>query len=149
MPMPTLLDYQRQLIIASLDDFTPNGTLTSFHGGQYGENAQAWRAAVTDFLCVALDSGLIEATHRKDISDKRDVGLLRYLLEQGESDRDISRDILWDVMYFNGTPLLVDIMLQCGLHSWDSLSAPESQDLALALHKACGGFGWRFTQELG
>ncbi|AOB31667.1 hypothetical protein AKI39_14665 [Bordetella sp. H567] len=143
MHQPSLLDYQRQLIIASLDDFTPNDTLANFQGGQYGADVKAWRSAVTDFLCATLVCGLIQATHRREINDKRDVRLLRALLQQENLECDMPIDILWNVLYFHGTPLLVDIMTQCGLRSWDSLVAPESQELFMVLEQVCGDFKWR------
>lgn len=146
MHTPTFLDYQRQLIIASLDDFTPNDTLVNFRGGQYGTDVKSWMAAVVDFLCAAVACGLIEVSHRPEISGKRDAGLLRTLLEQGDSERDIPRDVLWDVMYFNGTIVLVDIMTQFGLHSWDAVVCAERRELLMTLRKICGGFRWGYCQ---
>ena len=40
--------FQRQLIIASLDDFTPNAALPNVHGGQYGLSVELWKSAGDD-----------------------------------------------------------------------------------------------------
>ncbi|MBG7619675.1 hypothetical protein I5R65_09400 [Herbaspirillum sp. AP02] len=51
---------QRQLIVAALDDFSPNGTLSEACGGQYGETPDEWAIAVTDFIYNAMGLGLLE-----------------------------------------------------------------------------------------
>lgn len=145
MRSPSMLDYQRQLIASSLDDFTPNAVFANYCGGQYGSESGQWRAAVVDFLCAGLLCGLIELTHRPDISEKRDVDSLREMLLHGDVERSISVDILCDVLYFNGTEKLIELMAKYGLHNWDSLSYGECDGLAMELERICGNL-WHFNK---
>ncbi len=50
--------YQRQLIVASLDDFTPNAALSHVHGGQHGPNVELWKYSVVNFLWINVKCGL-------------------------------------------------------------------------------------------
>jgi len=45
-------EYQQQLIVGSLDDFTPNAALPNYIGGQFGRQVEAWKGAVIDFLRI-------------------------------------------------------------------------------------------------
>lgn len=131
-------DYQKQLIVASLDDFTPNAALPNFSGGQHGTNPKIWRRAVVEFLCVNLRCGLIEVTHRPEISKRRDVQLLKIILTQGDTERDLSADIIWDVLYFNGTRLLSVMLEDMNMSTWDALSAPPNSRLTAELYRLYG-----------
>ncbi|MEH6461365.1 hypothetical protein, partial [Chitinimonas sp. JJ19] len=51
--------FQSQVIVAALDDFTPNAVLPNLHGGQYGDSPGAWREAVIEFIRSMLSAGLI------------------------------------------------------------------------------------------
>jgi len=130
-----MLDYQRQLIGACLDDFTPNATFVNFCGGQYGPEPVLWKSAVLNFLCMGVYYGLIEVTHRPHISAKRNIDGLNNLLLFGDAESGVEAAILWDVLYFNGTRELVEIINKCGLHSWESLSKEVSEELVSLLKK--------------
>lgn len=114
------IDYQRQLIVASLDDFTPNAALPHLSGGQFGSTSDAWKRAVIDFLCINVRCGLIEATHRKEISTGGDVRRLKEILLNGDSDQLIDADVLWNVLYFNATSKLIQILERLNLRSWEA-----------------------------
>ena len=135
MLLPSMLDYQRQLIFASLDDFTPNDTFGNFCGGQYGPEPALWKSAVINFLCMGVRCGLLELTHRPDISVKRDVDKLRNLLLFGDLERDMEVAVLWNVLYFDGTQELVEIMDKCDLCNWESLNKGVSEELVDLLKK--------------
>lgn len=133
MHTPSKLDYQKQLIVASLDDFTPNSTLVNFCGGQYGPESDQWREAVIEFLCKNLRCGLVELTHRPEISAKRDVAALKNLLLVGDVESRLDASTLWDVLYFNGTTKLISIIDSVGLRNWDSANGVESHELSSLL----------------
>lgn len=116
-----MLDYQRQLIIAGLDDFTPNATLANFCGGQYGLEKDRWKSAVIEFICINFHCGLIELTHRPDMSRARDTKALKNLLILGDIENDVDTNILWDSLYFNGTQYLVDVLIKSNLYGWEFL----------------------------
>lgn len=115
-------DYQQQLIVAALDDFTPNAALPNFFGGQYGSNPEAWKQAVLDFLCINLKCGLIDATHRPEISHRRDVQALRDILTQGDMENGLPADIIWDALYFNGTEKLIAMLEGVNMRTWDAVA---------------------------
>ena len=130
-----MLDFQRQWIAASLHDFTPNATFANYCGGQYGSESYRWRAAVVDFLCAGLRCGLIELTHKFAINEKRDSEGLRNLLTYGDVAAGIDTSILWDILYFNGTQQLVEIVKKYGLHDWDSFDTRENREFVIELGK--------------
>ncbi|WP_169746773.1 hypothetical protein [Paraburkholderia terrae] len=120
--------YQRQLIVAALDDFTPNAVFPDFFGGQYGANPGVWKQAVMDFLCINLRCGLIEATHRPELSQRRDVRALEVLLTQGDIENGLPTDIVWDALYFNGTEKLNALLEGIGMRTWDAVArGPDSR----------------------
>jgi hypothetical protein len=135
MRSPSMLDYQRQLIIASLDDFTPNSTLGGFCGGQYGANADCWRSAVINFLCKCFYFELIELTHRSGINERHDVSALRNLLIYGDVENGMSVDVLWNALYFNGTKKLIEAVQSCGLHGWGFVKDQENSEFIGFLKK--------------
>lgn len=112
-----LIDYQRQLIRACLDDFSANDTLSDFMGGQFGGNEEIWHSAVIEFLCLNVGAGLLEVTHQQFDVD-RNVDKLRDLLAHGDKGRDIDVDTLWNAIYFNGTEELIMIVRDFGLLNW-------------------------------
>ena len=138
MRSPSILDFQRQLIAASLDDFTPNATLSDFCGGQYGSEPDVWKSAVIDFLCTNLRYGLVEVTHRPDISATRDITALKGLLLDGDVEKGLDSAVMWDALYFNGTKALIELIDRSGLHSWESLDRPENRELTALLKKVYG-----------
>jgi hypothetical protein len=115
-------DYQQQLIFAALDDFTPNAALPNLFGGQYGSNPDAWKQAVLEFLCINLKCGLIEATHRPEISQRRDVPALKDILTKGDMENGLPVDIAWDALYFNGTEMLIAILESVNMRTWDAVA---------------------------
>jgi hypothetical protein len=114
-------DYQQQLIVASLDDFTPNATLPNYLGGQFGSQADAWKHAVIDFLCVNVKCGLIEATHRPEIAERHDASMLRKLLNDGDEKNKLSVDVLWNALYFNGTKKLSKFLADENMRTWEAV----------------------------
>jgi hypothetical protein len=133
------IDYQRQLIFASLDDFTPSAALPNYRGGQYGEEHKIWHQAVIDFLCINVKCGFIEATHRSEIRAGYDARKLEYILLNGENDKNIDKNILWNILYFNGTDKLVEIIEKLGLRSWNCAnSEKECEDFIAILNSAYG-----------
>ncbi len=134
-------DYQRQLIVASLDDFTPNAVLPNFLGGQFGPTPENWRQEVIAFLCVNIECGLIEATHRPEIAAHRDIQALRALLTEGDIDKNIPVEILWNVLYFNGTDKLKGIIEAVNMRTWDAVSLAPNPSLIANLSDLYKGYG--------
>lgn len=124
------IDYQRQLIVASLDDFSPNGTLPNYCGGQDGLHDGVWRQAVIEFLCINTKLGFIEATHKKDICSSYDTKKLEILLISGGEVGGMDLSTVWNALYFNGTDNLISIVKKFNLHNWDSAISTNE----------CGGF---------
>lgn len=110
------LDYQKQLVYASLDDFTPNASLPDYKGGQFGQSNLAWRSAVVDFLCVNVASGLIVPVHREDLGPGQ-TSALRILLN-GNGARGEDVEIVWNTLFFVGTALLIDILGRFNMRDW-------------------------------
>ncbi|MFP3586443.1 hypothetical protein SCB29_22665 [Paraburkholderia sp. SIMBA_055] len=115
------IDYQRQLITAGLDDFSPNAALPGVYGGQFGQNPDMWKREVIEFLCVNVRCGLLEATHRKDISGNDGARLLADLLTNGDKDNHFDTDIVWSATYFNSSRKLDEILERLNLRTWDAL----------------------------
>jgi hypothetical protein len=133
------IDYQRQLIVASLDDFTPNSTLPNYLGGQDGGSHDAWRQAVVEFLCENARYGFIEATHRPEIHAGYDVQKLEDLLLNGDKAKNIDPLILWNILYFNGTERLIKAVERFGLRDWNyTNSDSESEDFIAFLKNTYG-----------
>jgi hypothetical protein len=123
------IDYQRQLIVSSLDDFSPNAALPNVGGGQFGQSPDLWKREVIEFLCVNVRCGLLEATHRKDISASDGVHLLEDLLTNGDRENHLDADIVWNAMYFNSSPKLDEILERLRLRTWDALKFDLDTDL--------------------
>ena len=124
------IDYQNQLIVASLDDFSPNATLPMYRGGQDGGNYDVWHQAVIEFLCVNIKFGFIEATHRPEIRAGYDVQKLENMLLNGDEVANMDASILWNVLYFNGTRKLIEAVEKFNLRTW----------ACAHLDKECEGF---------
>ncbi|MBJ9660670.1 hypothetical protein [Burkholderia gladioli] len=141
MKLFSAIDYQRQLIVASLDDFSPNATLPNYCGGQDGENPEIWRQAVVEFLCVNIELGFIEATHRPEIRAGCDVGKIESMLLNGDEAYGIDASVLWDVLYFNGTERLVDVVEKFNLRNWDCVNSEVECDGFVDFLKNAYGVG--------
>ncbi|NKJ49572.1 hypothetical protein CIC12_23130 [Burkholderia sp. SG-MS1] len=116
------IDYQKQLVVSGLDDFSPNAALSQVHGGQFGLTPGLWRQAVVDFLRINVHAGLLEGTHRKEISGEAGARLLENLLNFGDKANSMDAEILWNALYFNATPKLAELLSGFHLDSWDALS---------------------------
>lgn len=129
MTMPSFpeIDYQKQLVVSGLDDFSPNGALSHVHGGQFGSNPDLWKQAVVDFLCVNVRTGILEGTHRKEISGESGAILLQNLLNFGDKKNNMDAEILWNVLYFNATPKLAKMLSSFHLDSWDAFNQGVNQ----------------------
>lgn len=133
-------DYQQQLIVASLDDFTPNAALPNFMGGQFGPTPESWKQEVIAFLCANIECGLIEATHRPEIATDRDIHALRSLLTEGDVENDIPVDILWNALYFNGTDKLKVMLEAVNMRCWEAVTLGPNLHLIADLenlYKGC------------
>lgn len=116
------IDYQKQLVVSGLDDFSPNAALSNVYGGQFGPTPGLWKQAVIDFLCINVRVGFLEGTHRKEISGETGAVLLNDLLNFGDKRNNIDPEILWNVLYFNATPKLAQVLSGFHLDSWDALN---------------------------
>lgn len=54
------VNYQRQLIYAGLDDFSPNSVFPEYLGGEVGEDPFLWSLEVANFLDLGVRRGLLE-----------------------------------------------------------------------------------------
>ncbi|WP_147432314.1 hypothetical protein [Pararobbsia silviterrae] len=129
------IDYQQQLIFASLDDFTPNDALSNYLGGQFGWNTEIWRQAVIEFLCINIKCELIELTHHAIVMARSKSTSLKDLLIHGDPTNNISIDILWNALYFNGTSKLTKILEDLDMHNWNAIDQPKNQNLIYKLTK--------------
>ncbi|MEX3972022.1 hypothetical protein [Paraburkholderia caribensis] len=133
--------YQRQLIVASLDDFTPNATLSHVHGGQYGPNVQLWKNSVVNFLWINVRCGLLEGTHRKDISERKDSDFLKEILINGDPTIGLDAEILWNALYFNSTEKLDEMLDKFQLRDWGALGFETNQLFISELKVLYGSVG--------
>ncbi|SOZ09867.1 conserved protein of unknown function (plasmid) [Cupriavidus taiwanensis] len=122
------IDYQRQLIFAGLEDFTPNSALPNVLGGQYGTNPVAWRQAVIDFICRNVAADLLEIVSYPGKPTEMGAPRVRALLISGDESRGLDENIIWDAIYFTGTTKLKSRLKSFGLLSWDALNAEKSDD---------------------
>ena len=104
------IDIQKQLIYASLDDFSANAALPNVLGGQYGATSDAWRQVVIQFVCDAVRAGLIAALPGKEGYHLKSVDGLRDLLSHGDINNGLDVSLLWDVIHFAGTKSLRDVL---------------------------------------
>ncbi|MCA8118876.1 hypothetical protein LGN07_09130 [Burkholderia cepacia] len=116
------IDYQKQLIVSGLDDFSPNATLPYIFGGQFGSSPEKWRAAVIEFLCINVRVGLLECVNRKDISGENGGMILRGLLNFGDKERSMDAEVVWNILYFSSTPNMDGILQSLDLNSWGALN---------------------------
>jgi len=130
MHMPSFgIDSQAQLIVAHLDDFTPNGALPNFEGGQYGQRHEIWRSAVVNFIYEMHRAGLIEPFPGIESYEQLSSEDIKNSLIYGDRVNNIDVELLWDSMHFSGTELLGEILRSCRLDSWDALASDLSMEL--------------------
>lgn len=116
------IDYQKQLVLAGLDDFSPNAVLPNVFGGQFGESSDEWRRAVIDFLCINVRVGFLECVHRKEILGEVGGLLLRDFLVFGDKGNNLDVELVWNILYFSSTPKLDRILELLGLNTWDAIN---------------------------
>ncbi|WP_175961302.1 hypothetical protein [Burkholderia pyrrocinia] len=116
------IDYQKQLILAGLDDFYPNAALPHVLGGQFGSSPDLWRQAVIDFLCINVGVGMLECVHRKEVSGEKGAILLRELLISGDKENKIDVEVLWNSLYFSATVNLDRMLKEFELNNWDAFN---------------------------
>ncbi|MBH9682597.1 hypothetical protein [Burkholderia cepacia] len=121
------IDYQKQLIVSGLDDFSPNAALPRVFGGQFGTSPEKWKAAVVEFLCINVRVGLLECVNRKEISGEVGEVVLRELLNFGDKEKNMDPEILWNILYFSSTPNMDGILQSLDLNSWDALNQEVSR----------------------
>lgn len=121
MDQKLLQDYQKALIYAGLDDFTPNAVLSSTFGGVYGNQVEQWKSVVIDFIYRNMTCGLLEVspvqTKCKDATPQ-DV---RTLLSSVDLD-DIATSVIWVATYFDGTKKLDELLSSFCLKDWIHLN---------------------------
>ena len=121
------------MITASLDDFSPNSVLPNTCGGQYGSSPEIWRRAVIQFVRQMLAAGFITPIYcREGYHLMRSDEICR-LLEYGDCINGLDVELIWDVLYFGGTPKLTEFLKENNLGSWEALNGELSQSLGKAL----------------
>lgn len=121
------IDYQKQLIVSGLDDFSPNAALPRVFGGQFGSSPEKWKAAVVEFLCINVRVGLLECVNRKEVSGEIGEVVLRELLNFGDKEKNMDPEIIWNILYFSSTPNMDGILQSLDLNSWDALNQGVSR----------------------
>lgn len=121
------LHYQRQLIYAGLDDFTPNGVFPTYLGGQDGENPTEWKREVVGFLKAGTQGGLIKIVNWENLFPSLDlVNLDDILLIDGKKGNSgLDEDVIWNALYFFGTDRLIKDLERFDLLTWEALTLPE------------------------
>ncbi|NHZ93889.1 hypothetical protein F2P45_33565 [Massilia sp. CCM 8733] len=130
-------DVQRQIVVFGLDDNSPSSMLSSMYGGQYGATPSEWRESVLLLICAMLDAELISPHPEIDDYQGKNSKEIRDLLEQGDPENGFDADIIWDVMHFNGTEKLLELLRKLDLNEWTAINAELSLPLGKAL--ASGG----------
>ncbi|MCY0911386.1 hypothetical protein [Massilia antarctica] len=126
---------QRQITVLGLDDASPNSTLPNVHGGQYGATPSEWRESVFLLICAMLDAELIRPHPDIDSYQGKSSEEIRKLLAQGDPENGFDADLIWDVMHFNGTEKLVELLRKFDLNEWTAITAELSLPLGKALAK--------------
>jgi len=121
------IDYQKQLVLAGLDDFSPNAVLPNVFGGQFGERPDEWRRAAIDFLCINVRVGFLECVNRKEILGEVGGLVLRDFLVFGDKENNLDVELIWNILYFSSTPKLDRILELLGLNNWDAINQNINQ----------------------
>lgn len=133
------VNVQKQLVVAVLDDFCPNAALPHLHGGQFGSTPNLWRDAVVQFLSESLTTGLIEVLPTAQRYSQKSAAEVRRLLIEGDIENGLGLELVWQVIYFQGTGKLRAMLEECQLDSWDAMSAEVSQRLGRMLSGSSTG----------
>ncbi|MEN5182081.1 hypothetical protein ABE501_20195 [Comamonas testosteroni] len=118
--------YQKALIYASLDDFTPAAALGNIYGGFDGVDSCRWASTSLTFLCRNLITGLICFNKMQSKYALMPQNLLhkRMQLEYLEWRETGIPSTLWNSIYFEGAEKLNDILSRNLLTGWDALEKP-------------------------
>jgi len=134
MDQKLLQDYQKALIYAGLDDFTPNAALSSTFGGLYGDQVERWKSVVIDFICRNMTCGLIEVSPVQTRCKKTAPQDIRELLDSVGLD-DLETSVVWTATYFDGTKKLDELLDGLGVKDWTHLNDPPNLSFQNALLK--------------
>ncbi|BEV73104.1 hypothetical protein THUN1379_25860 [Paludibacterium sp. THUN1379] len=120
---------QKQLIFAVLDDFCPNGALSNFFGGQYGNNQEKWALAVIDFIYNAMGLDLIAPMQCLHEFEKLSTDEVRALLVRSRAGPNLEKDedLAWDILYLCGTEKLRLAAEKFDLSHWEALNQPVNE----------------------
>ncbi|MGB8842194.1 MAG: hypothetical protein WCC64_14130 [Aliidongia sp.] len=132
--MDIRLCHQRQLILACLDDFTPNSTLQDYVGGQFGNDTHLWRSAVIDFIYQNMKRDLIMVLPCQQQYSEKNCNEIKELLLNGDRDNGIELLVVWNILYFQGTEKLKKITNHFCLDNWNSLYVELNEDLLNAIN---------------
>lgn len=138
------VNYQRQLIYAGLDDFSPNSVFPDYLGGEFGEDPFLWSLEVANFLDLGVRHGLLEVMNWEYLfSDSPLVSVSEVLLPRYPSGgRAVQMEIIWNSLYFTGTVSLLDELDRFGFRVWSALSASENLEFLQCIQR-------RYQFELG
>lgn len=125
------VEIQRQIILAGLDDFSPNVMLPKIHGGQCGETPKEWRKEVVSFVFIMLAAGLIAPLPGVEGYQSKSSEEIIDILQQGDSENGLDVDLVWDVIHFSATQKLLELLRIFQLNTWESMHS----ELSLSLGK--------------
>lgn len=136
------LQYQRQLIYAGLDDFSPNRVFCTYMGGPDGARG-AWEQAVAAFLDESVRCGLLRVVNWKNwrLPDAP-CDLQKLLLQCEFGEKVVDRDLIWAALYFFATDDLIGDLRAFGLLSWGALNNSENREFLGFIQK-------KYNLELG
>jgi hypothetical protein len=123
------LYHQRQLILACLDDFTPNATLQDYMGGQFGNETHTWQVAVVDFIYQNMKRDLIMILPGQCHYAEKNCDEIKQILLNGDINEKIESTVIWNIIYFQGTNKLKKIMHHFCLDDWSSLGLGLNEKL--------------------
>lgn len=118
------IEYQRMLVYADLDDFTPVSVMSTLFGGISGGCVIEWMEAVEDFLVINGLAGLIIISDWqvlfKGVSPKQ---FIRILGQGSAGSNKVPEN--WHACYFEGTQKLHKMLDEHNLRGWEALQAPS------------------------
>jgi hypothetical protein len=127
------INVQNQLILAAMDDFTPNSALPNYKGGQFGENSGEWKSAVIDFIYYSMENNLIIALSGYEGYHLLGPDQIRCILMDGDVINGFDVSYLWDIIHFTGSPKLKRLLCQLKLGNWEAVNSNLCMELEIAL----------------
>lgn len=115
-----LLEYQRTLVIASLDGVSGVGVIPRWCGGQDGKMRSQWKLAVAKFIFRNYAAGLI-FFENPDLYHINDAAGLYEAYKTIEIDGDNNSLLLWYGVRFLSTKKLDGILERFELNKWEYL----------------------------